>query len=91
MWLHYLYMLCSMHTVNTRKSLAVLKFGGFVPNDMLNKIGRLKFGSLHCTVFSCTYMHTVEILATFNLAVDQHNIIPYKIFRLYIVLMTLLQ
>ena len=47
----------------------VIKFGDLVHNDMLNCyhiiIGGFKFGGE-------TYMHAVEILADFDLAVERH-------------------
>ena len=54
--------------------MAVVKF---VPNDVLNIIGGFKLGSM---VLYChnMYMHAVEILADYNLAVQRHTAkLPY--------------
>ena len=38
-----------------------IKFGGLAPNDMLDSIGRFKFGSMVWYRHKYMYMHIVEI------------------------------
>ena len=45
--------------------------GGLAPNDVLTSSGRFKFGSM--VRYYYTYMHVVEILVNFNLAVERQT------------------
>ena len=74
-----------VHTIQP-ETLAVIKFGGFAPNNVFNTIDGLKFGSM--VRYRHTNMHTEKKLVDFNLAVERHtakppNLIPCQNFQLY--------
>ena len=51
--------------------LAVHKFGSLGPNNVLNSMGGFNFGGMVRNHH--TYIHAVESLANFNLAVERHT------------------
>ena len=53
--------------------LAVIKFGGFAPNDVLSTISRFKFGGMVRYRHTCTYMHMEKKI---DLMVERHTAKP---------------
>ena len=51
--------------------MAVIKFGGFAPNDVFNTIGGFKFGGM--VWYRHTYVHAEK---KFNLVIERHTTKP---------------